>query len=73
MFNTSKATDIQNIIKEDTNLPSQIPLTSRNAICFIINKMKLNKVAGSNNIPPELLKHRGRTLRQKLFKLILKI
>jgi hypothetical protein len=27
-------------------------------------------VAGSDNIPPELLKHGGRTLKQKLYKLI---
>jgi hypothetical protein len=72
MFNISEATDIQNIIREDTNNPLQIPLPSYNKICFIINKLKLNKAAGSD-IPPELLKHGGRTLRQKLHKLILTI
>jgi hypothetical protein len=66
MFNISEATDMQNIIREDTNDPSQIPLPSYNEICFIINKLKLNKAAGSDIIPPELLKHGGRTLRQKL-------
>ena len=35
--------------------------------------MKLNTAAGSDNIPPALLKHGGRTLKQKLYKLILKI
>jgi len=30
----------------------------------LINKLKLNKVAGSDNIPPELLKHGGRTLKR---------
>jgi hypothetical protein len=35
--------------------------------------MKLNKAAGSDNTPPELLKHRGRTLKQKLYRLILMI
>jgi hypothetical protein len=35
--------------------------------------LKLNKVAGSDNITPELVKHDGRTLRQKLHKLILMI
>ena len=35
--------------------------------------MKLNKAAGSDNIPPEMLKHGGRTLKQKLYKLILMI
>jgi len=33
--------------------------------------VKLNKAAGPDNIPPELLKHGGRTLKQKLYKLIL--
>jgi hypothetical protein len=73
MFNTSEAADVQNIIKEDAKNPSQIPLPSYNKICFIINKLKLNKAAGSDNIPPELLKHGGRSLRQKLHKLILMI
>jgi hypothetical protein len=35
--------------------------------------LKPNKAAGSDNIPPELLKHGIRTLRQKLHKLILMI
>jgi hypothetical protein len=35
--------------------------------------LKLNKTAGSDNTPPELLKHGGRTLKQKLNKLILTI
>jgi hypothetical protein len=33
--------------------------------------MKVNKTAGSDNTPPKLLKHIGRTLKQKLYKLIL--
>jgi hypothetical protein len=71
--NISEVTDTQNIIREGTNNPSQIPLPSYKEICFIINKLKPNKAAGSDNIPPELLKHGGRTLRQKLHKLILMI
>jgi hypothetical protein len=59
MFNKSEATDIQNTIREYTNNPSQIPLQSHNTICFIINKLKLNKAAGSDNIPPELLNIEG--------------
>ena len=35
--------------------------------------VKLNKAAGSDNILPELLKHGGRPLKQKLYKLILMI
>ena len=34
------------------------------------NNLKLNKAAGSDNIPSELLKHGGRTLKQQLHKLI---
>jgi hypothetical protein len=73
MFDISEVTDRQNIIREDTNNPSQIPIRSYNEICFIINKLKRNKPAGPDNIPPEMLKHGGRTLRQKLHKLILMI
>jgi hypothetical protein len=73
MVNTSEAIDIQNIVKECKNNQSQIPLPSYNEICSIINKLNLNKAAGSDNITPELLKHGGRTLRQKLHKLILTI
>jgi len=50
ILNTSEATDIQNIIKECTNNQSQIPLPSYNEICSIINKLKLNKADGSDNI-----------------------
>jgi len=64
---------MQNIIKEFTNNHSQFPLPQFNEICSIINKLKLNKAAGSDNISPELLKHGGRTLKQKLYKLILMI
>jgi len=55
---------MQTIKRERTNNQPQIPLPSYNEICFIINNLKLNKAAGSDNIPPELLKHGGRTLNQ---------
>ena len=73
ILNISEATDIQAIIREHTNTQPQIPLPSYNKICFIINNLKLNKAAGSDNILPELLKHGGGTLKQKLHKLILMI
>jgi hypothetical protein len=44
-----------------------------NEICTITNKLKFNKAAGSDNIPPELIKNIGRTLKHKLHKLILNI
>ena len=65
ILNIPEAIDIQTIIRERTNNKPQIPLQSYNEICFIINNLKLNKVAGSDNIPPELLKHGGRTLKKK--------
>jgi len=71
ILNISEALDIQTIIRECTNNQPQIPLPSYNEICFVINNLKLNKGAGSDNICPELLKHEGRTLKQKLHKLIL--
>jgi hypothetical protein len=56
-LNISVGTDTQTIIREGTNTQPQIPLSSYNEICFIINNLKLNDAAGSDNIPPELLKH----------------
>jgi len=62
---------MQTIVREWTNNQPQTPLPSYNEICFIMNNLKLNKAAGFDNIPPELLKHGDRTLKQKLHKLIL--
>jgi len=68
ILNTLKAIDIQNTVKVCTNNRSQIPLPSYNEIRSIINKLRLNKATDSDNMPPELLKHGGRTLKQKLYK-----
>ena len=46
---------------------------SYNEICIIINKLKTNKAAGTDNMPGELIKHGRRTLKQKIHKLILNI
>jgi len=73
ILNISESIDIQTITRKRTNNQPQIPLTSYNEMCFIINNLKLNKAVGSDNIPPEMLKHGGRTLKQKLYKLILMI
>jgi len=73
ILNIPEAIIMQTIIRERTNNQPQIPLPSYNEMCFIINNLKLNKAAGSDNIPPELLKHGVRTLKQKLHKSILMI
>jgi len=73
ILNISESIDIQTIIRKCTNNQPQIPLPSYNEICFIINNLKLNKAADSDNISLELLKHGGRTLKQKLYKLIIMI
>jgi len=70
ILNISEAIDIQTITRERTNNQPQIPLPPCNEMCFIINNLTLNKAAGSDNIPPELLKHGGRTPKQKLHELI---
>jgi hypothetical protein len=44
-----------------------------NDICTIINKLKSNKAAGTDNVPPEFITSGGRTSKQKLYTLILKI
>jgi hypothetical protein len=43
-----------------------------NEICTTINQRKSNKAAGTGNIPPEF-SNVGRTFKQKLYKLILKV
>jgi len=45
----------------------------RLSICTIINELTSNIAAGADNITPELIKNGGRTWKQKLYKLILKI
>ena len=44
-----------------------------NEICSVINKLKTNNAAGTDNISAELIKHGGRTLKKKMHKLMLNI
>lgn len=44
-----------------------------NEVCHIINKLKINKAAGTDNIQPELIKYGGRVLKKEMHKLMLKI
>jgi hypothetical protein len=48
----------------------EIPPPTYNEICTIINKLKTNKAAGTDNIIGELVKYGGRTLKKKIQKLI---
>jgi hypothetical protein len=44
-----------------------------NKICSVINKLKIKKAAGTDNIPVELIRYGGRTLKKKIHKLMLNI
>jgi hypothetical protein len=57
------------------SLSENLGVSSRkfNVVYTIINKLKSNRADGTDNIPPELIKNGGRTLKYKLCKLILKI
>jgi hypothetical protein len=58
------------LTSERTDNHDEVALPSYNEICSIINKLKTNKAAGTDNIPGKLIKHGGRTLKQKMYKLI---
>jgi hypothetical protein len=44
-----------------------------NEICSVINKLKITKAAGTDNIPAELIRYGGRTLKKRMRKLMLNI
>jgi hypothetical protein len=58
---------------ERTNNHDEVEPLTYNEICSVINKLKTNKAAGTDNIPAELIKYGGRTLKQKIHNLILNI
>jgi hypothetical protein len=60
----------QQQISERTDNHNEIAPPTYNEICTIINKLKTNKPAGMDNITGEMIKHGGRTLKQKIHKLI---
>ena len=74
-----------NILNPKETLSTSVSITKRlsenyevsspmyTEICTITNKLKCNKAAGIDNIHPEFTKSGGRTLKQKLHTLILKI
>jgi len=57
----------------DNQTDTEILSPSYNEVCSIINKLKSNKVEGTDNIIPELIKQGGRTLKQRIYKLIIMI
>jgi hypothetical protein len=52
---------------------TEISAPTYNEICFIINNLKNGKAGGTDNILPEIIKYGGRTLKQRIHKLLLKI
>jgi hypothetical protein len=63
----------QQQMNERTDNHDEIAPPTYNEICTIINKLKTNRAAGMDNITGELIKHGGRTLKQKIHKLICNI
>jgi hypothetical protein len=57
----------------DNQTDTEILPPSYNKVCSIINKLKSNKAGGTDNINPELIKQGGRTLKQRIYKLIIMI
>jgi hypothetical protein len=57
---------------ERTDNYDEVEPPAHNEISSIINKLKINKAAETDNIPGELIKHGGRTLKQKIYKVIQK-
>jgi len=58
---------------ERTDNHNEIAPPTYNEICMIINRLKTNKAAGTDNITGEVNKHGGRILKQKIHKLICNI
>ena len=54
----------------DNQIDVETSPPSYNEACSIINKLKSNKAGGMDNIIPELIKQGGRTLKQRIYKLI---
>ena len=48
----------------DNQSDIEIPAQTYNEVCSIINKLKCNKMGGTDNIIPEPIKYGRRTLRQ---------
>jgi hypothetical protein len=74
MFTLAETDQISDILDDSAggnDLYTEPP--TYNEVCTIINRLRINKAAGLHNITPELIKFGGQTLKQRIFKLILKI
>ena len=70
ILSVTTALERLNLTSERTDNYDEVEPPPYNEICPVINKLKENKAAGTDNIPGELIKHGGRTLKQKIYKLI---
>jgi hypothetical protein len=73
ILSVTTAPERLNLTSERTDSHDDVEPPTCNEVCSIINKLKTNKAAGTDNIPGELIKYGGRTLKQKIYKLILNI
>ena len=70
ILSVTTALERLNLTSERTDNYDEVEPPPYNEICPVINKLKENKAAGTDNIPGKLIKHGGRTLKQKIYKLI---
>jgi hypothetical protein len=73
LLSVSMIPERQQQINERTDNHDEIAPPTYNEMCTIINKLKTNKAAGTGNMTGELIKNGGRTLKQKIHKLICNI
>jgi hypothetical protein len=77
LMNTEKenqsVTQVTQSKQPNSQPDKETPVPSFNEVCFIINNLKNGKAGGTDNILPELIKYGGRVLKQRIYKLILKI
>lgn len=72
---------VNNTLQDDTSMSQEIQIIPEqelnpptfNEVCYITRNLRAGKAAGSDNIAPELIRHGGRTLNQRLHNIILKV
>jgi hypothetical protein len=65
----------EELISENTNLNNaeEVPPPTYHEVNQIMEKLKIHKAVGSDNIPPELIKQGSTELKRRIHKLIIKI